>query len=76
MLRHTEMEDCMEGSGTEYFLDTKDWIMGHSAPFRTAIDAFKFLPTFLLLAYIAFLVDRWRQFLVTCHSLQGKEMSD
>ncbi len=49
-----------------------DWIMGFENPYASAIDAFKFLPTFMMLAYVAFLVDRWRKFMVTCHEIQGK----
>jgi hypothetical protein len=39
---------------------------------QAVIDSYKFLPLFLLLAYIGFLVDRWRQFMVTCHIIQGR----
>ena len=53
----------------------KDWILGFETPYGSAIDAFKFLPTFLILAYVAFLVDRWRTFMVTCHEIQGKSTS-
>jgi len=35
------------------------------------IDNYKFLPIFLVLAYTAFLVERWRDFLQTCYSTQG-----
>lgn len=35
-------------------------------------DGYKFLPIFLLLAYMSFLVNRWRMFLATCHSIQGR----
>ena len=56
-----------------YVSTTKEWIMGHINPFDSAIDAFKFLPIFLILAYAAFLllVDRWRTFMVLCHTIQG-----
>ena len=50
----------------------KDWLMGHAGSFGSAIDAFKFLTVFLLLAYTAFLVDRWREFMIICHAIQGK----
>ncbi len=51
--------------------ETKEWIMGHVNPFDSAIDAYKFLPIFLLLAYTAFLVERWRTFMILCHTIQG-----
>ena len=51
--------------------ETKEWIMGHVGPFDSAIDAYKFLPIFLLLAYTAFLVERWRTFMILCHTIQG-----
>jgi len=59
-----QMQDCM--------LDTKEWFMGHVGPFAEAIDSFKFLPVFLILAYIAFLVNRWRDFMITSHTIQGR----
>jgi len=47
-------------------------LMGYAASFRTTIDSFKFLPIFLLLAYIAFVVERWRKFLYQSHVIQGR----
>jgi len=44
--------------------------MNHSILWIT--DGYKFLPIFLLLAYMGFLVERWRQFLLTCHTIQGR----
>jgi hypothetical protein len=55
---------------TEIF-ELKDWLQGSSKALVATADGFKFFPIFLLLAYTAFLVDRWRTFLVTCHSMQG-----
>lgn len=65
-------QDCMESKGFEHILEMKEWIIGHTKPFSGAIDAFKFLPIFLLLAHTGFLVDRWRSFMVSCHTIQGK----
>ncbi len=53
------------------WFSAKHDVQGSSEALKTAIDAYKFLPLFLLLAYTAFLVERWRSFLVTCHSIQG-----
>ncbi len=53
------------------WFSVKHVVQGSSEALKTAIDAYKFLPLFLLLAYTAFLVERWRSFLVTCHSIQG-----
>jgi len=33
---------------------------------------FRFLPAFLLLGLLSFIVDRWRGFLLNCHSLQAR----
>ena len=72
MFKHERWtQDCMENLGLEFFLEMKEWIIGHTKPFSGAIDAFKFLPIFLLLAHTGFLVDRWRSFMVSCHTIQG-----
>ncbi len=49
----------------------KNIVQGSSEALSAALDGYKFLPLFLLLAYTAFLVERWRSFLVTCHTIQG-----
>uniref|UniRef100_A0A7S3VDI0 Bestrophin homolog n=1 Tax=Chaetoceros debilis TaxID=122233 RepID=A0A7S3VDI0_9STRA len=64
-------QDCMEGLELEYTSSTKEWFMGQKDPFGDTLDSFKFLPIFLILAYIAFLVNRWRDFMITCHTIQG-----
>lgn len=76
MFKHERWkQDCYieaEEAVVYYVSTTKEWIMGHINPFDSAIDAFKFLPIFLILAYAAFLlVDRWRTFMVLCHTIQG-----
>lgn len=53
-------------------IQLKNFIMGLKSPFTFAVTSYKFLPIFLLLAYIAFLVDRWRNFMVVCHTIQGR----
>ncbi|GFH57868.1 hypothetical protein CTEN210_14344 [Chaetoceros tenuissimus] len=69
-------EACEDGidfeASEDHALHFKGWIMGQRGPYNAAITSYKFLPIFLLLAYIAFLVQRWRDFMVTCHSLQGR----
>jgi hypothetical protein len=50
----------------------KMWVSGNINAIGTTLDGYKFFPVFLLLAYTAFLVDRWRNFLVVCHSIQGR----
>eukprot|EP00594_Rhizosolenia_setigera_P006378 CAMPEP_0178944326 /NCGR_PEP_ID=MMETSP0789-20121207/3086_1 /TAXON_ID=3005 /ORGANISM="Rhizosolenia setigera, Strain CCMP 1694" /LENGTH=371 /DNA_ID=CAMNT_0020624031 /DNA_START=681 /DNA_END=1796 /DNA_ORIENTATION=+ len=69
-------EACEDGidfdASEDHALHFKGWIMGQQDPYNAAITSYKFLPIFLLLAYIAFLVQRWRDFMVTCHSLQGR----
>jgi len=52
--------------------NARESLLGSAAPFRTTIDSFKFLPIFLLLAYIAFVVERWRLFLRHCHVICGR----
>lgn len=53
-------------------IQLKSFIMGMRSPFTFAVTSYKFLPIFLLLAYIAFLVDTWRNFMVVCHTIQGR----
>mmetsp|Transcript_15564 Transcript_15564/g.23317 ORF Transcript_15564/g.23317 Transcript_15564/m.23317 type:complete len:527 (-) Transcript_15564:156-1736(-) len=65
-------QDCMEGLELEYTSSTKEWFMGQKDPFGDTLDSFKFLPIFLILAYIAFLVNRWRDFMITSHTIQGR----
>eukprot|EP00554_Chaetoceros_debilis_P001214 CAMPEP_0194096470 /NCGR_PEP_ID=MMETSP0149-20130528/57358_1 /TAXON_ID=122233 /ORGANISM="Chaetoceros debilis, Strain MM31A-1" /LENGTH=594 /DNA_ID=CAMNT_0038782445 /DNA_START=259 /DNA_END=2041 /DNA_ORIENTATION=+ len=65
-------QDCMEGLELEYTSSTKEWFLGQKDPFAETLDSFKFLPIFLILAYIAFLVNRWRDFMITSHTIQGK----
>ena len=36
------------------------------------LNGFQFFPAFLLLGLLGYIVDRWRNFLVTCHILQGR----
>jgi hypothetical protein len=50
----------------------KMWVAGNMKAISTTLDGYKFFPVFLLLAYTAFLVDRWRNFLIVCHSIQGR----
>lgn len=39
---------------------------------RETISGYKFLPLFLLIAYMAFLVGRWRKFMECTHFIQGR----
>lgn len=48
------------------------WFQANASSLKASIDGFKFLPIFLLLAYVAFLVERWRTFMAKCHALQGR----
>ncbi len=64
----------MQSNGKEH-INFNCWLIGFIDPYKSALDAFKFLPIFLILAYMAFLVDRWRTFMVTCHTIQGKMTS-
>lgn len=67
-------EACEDGidfdASEDHALHFKGWIMGQQGPYNAAITSYKFLPIFLLLAYIAFLVQR--DFMVTCHKLCGR----
>jgi len=49
-----------------------EWIESNGIALKTTIDGYKFLPIFLLLGYMGFLVQRWRTFMLTCHSIQGR----
>jgi len=53
------------------YWNVKDSLLGYAISFRATIDSFKFLPIFLLLAYVGFVVDRWRLFLKLGHVIQG-----
>lgn len=48
-----------------------DWIVGFQSGFKTILDSYKFLPIFLMVGYINFIVERWRAFLTNCHGIQG-----
>lgn len=70
--RHEKFkEDCMEDLDLEYSSFKKEYFLSVIKTISSFIDSFKFLPIFLLLAYISFLVDRWRTFMVSCHNIQG-----
>ncbi|GFH50056.1 hypothetical protein CTEN210_06532 [Chaetoceros tenuissimus] len=68
------MTACFDAdvNSTDNVIQLKEWIMGQVQPFSRTMDSFKFLPIFLLLGYVAFLVDRWRSFMVTCHKVCGR----
>jgi len=40
--------------------------------FESILDDYKFLPIFLIVGYIGFVADRWRDWLANCHRLQGR----
>ena len=65
-------EDMAECNPEHHIIGTKQWLGGNTRALSSTIDAFKFLPIFLLIAYIGFLVDRWRNFMVSCHTIQGR----
>jgi len=57
--------------GSVYF-NLRDTIDDISSSFKTILDDYKFLPIFLIVGYIGFVADRWRDWLINCHRLQGK----
>jgi len=65
-----EAASCAEGA----FLAVMDRLASQESveAVTKTIDNYKFLPLFLVLAYTAFLVERWREFLQTCYSIQGR----
>eukprot|EP00421_Protoceratium_reticulatum_P006196 CAMPEP_0168361582 /NCGR_PEP_ID=MMETSP0228-20121227/2740_1 /TAXON_ID=133427 /ORGANISM="Protoceratium reticulatum, Strain CCCM 535 (=CCMP 1889)" /LENGTH=496 /DNA_ID=CAMNT_0008374263 /DNA_START=274 /DNA_END=1767 /DNA_ORIENTATION=+ len=65
------IKDNCEGDG-DIYAQLKDWLMSGAQAFDHTVDSFKFLPIFLVLAAFAFLVDRWKNFMVTCHTVQGR----
>ena len=65
-------DDMSEFCPNTEIIELKNWLQGSSKALSATVDGFKFFPIFLLLAYTAFLVDRWRRFLVACHSIQGR----
>lgn len=68
------MKECIDNEEIEdhMIIGTSKWIRENGQAFKGTIDAFKFLPIFLLVAYVGFLVDRWRKFMVECHTIQGR----
>ena len=64
--------DMTKCTKDHYIVGLRKWFDGNMAALDIAIDGFKFLPLFLILAYVAFLVDRWRIFMVACHTIQGR----
>jgi len=48
-----------------------DFIGMFEVGMKEVIQSYKFLPIFLMVAYITFIVDRWRTFMTTCHEIQG-----
>jgi len=60
-------EDLCENSW-----NVRESLLGYAAPFRATIDSFKFLPIFLVLAYIAFVVERWRMFMRQTRRIMGR----
>ena len=68
------MEQCIKDDEIEdhKIIGTSDWIRENGQALESTIDAFKFLPIFLLVAYVGFMVDRWRNFMVECHTIQGR----
>jgi len=55
-----------------HFASFEKWYGGVSGSLLSAIKLFNFLPITLMLAALAFLVARWRRFMVTCHIIQGR----
>ena len=67
---HYVKENC-PGKG-EILARLKDWLIDGAESQAFILDSFKFLPLFLVLAAFAFLVDRWKVFMLTCHLIQGR----
>ena len=69
-----QMKECIDNEEIEdhMIIGTSEWIRENGQALKGTIDAFKFLPIFLLVAYVGFLVDRWRKFMVECHTIQGR----
>lgn len=49
-----------------------DWVIQVGNAFENVASDYKFYPIFLLVGYIAFIVSRWREFMVNCHAIQGR----
>lgn len=49
-----------------------DWVNEVGSAFQTLASDYKFYPIFLLVGYIAFIVSRWREFMVNCHTIQAR----
>ena len=65
-------EHCGDRDDVLIHAHRRQWVESGANALQETIDSFKFLPIFLLLAAFAFLVDRWRRFMVTCHVIQGR----
>jgi hypothetical protein len=49
----------------------KDWIQEIARPFRIISKDYVFYPVFLTVGYLAFVLSRWREFMINCHEMQG-----
>lgn len=69
----TVLWNLLHYESTCYPNDTyvRDWIRNIAKSFDLVRSDFDFYPTFLLVGYIAFVANRWREFLANCHSIQG-----
>jgi len=70
--RYSDFMTEMCIANADYSTRNKEDILGAVIAVSRTIDSFKFLPIFLILAYTAFLVERWRKFVITCHQIQGR----
>ena len=62
-------QECPDRSQTLFL---ENFIQKLQPLVRETINGYKFLPLFLLIGYIAFLVGRWRKFMECTHNIQGR----
>lgn len=48
------------------------WIQDVGKGFSTILSEYNFFPIFLLVGYIGFITQRWREWMVNCHTIQAK----
>lgn len=50
----------------------RDWIDSIGGAFDILRGDYDYYPIFLIVGYLAFVVSRWREFMVNCHTIQAK----
>ena len=50
----------------------QNWVSSVGESCQWILSDYRFFPIFLIVGYISFVVQRWREWMVNCHSIQGR----